>query len=159
MSFNKLCHIMKTYEEAIDIFNIQVKWYKGSIYRAYRSLSEEVKSILAEADFDIYGKDARKLYELKCRRLTEINAVGIENYEKRKWQEWDLDHIVSISFGFEFNIPYELIASRDNLRVISHIENYKKGSKLTSDGAELLKKWGYEVRLEHFEYDGFKRKK
>lgn len=147
-----------TFKEALDIFEMQVKWYNGNIFRAYYSLSNEVKTILYNEHYDIYERRYKKMYELKCRMLTEKNAVGIKNYEKRKWMEWDLDHIVSISFGFQFGIPYELIASEENLRIIKHKENFRKGVKLTCDGIKLLRKWGYEIKPEYNNY-GHKRYK
>lgn len=76
-----------TFKEALDIFEMQVKWYNGNVFRAYYSLSNEVKTILYNEHYDIYERRDKKMYELKCRMLTEKNAVGIKNYEKRKWME------------------------------------------------------------------------
>lgn len=147
-----------TFKEALDVFEMQLKWYKGNTFRAYYSLSNEVKEVLYNAKYDVYEHNDRKMYELKCRVLTEKNAKGIKNYEKRKWREWDLDHIVSVSFGFTFRIPYELIASSENLRIIRHEDNYRKNVKLTCDGIKLLRKWGYEIKPEYNNY-GHKRYK
>jgi len=42
---------------------------------------------------------------------------------------YQLDHIISISYGFENNIPAEDLAKKENLRIITWEENVKKGNR------------------------------
>lgn len=76
-------------------------------------------------------KIAYKKYRAKVDRLTEKVAHMIPGIEKRKFREWDLDHIIPVKYGFKNKIPPEKIAALPNLRIIPHKENFRKGSKLT----------------------------
>jgi hypothetical protein len=56
----------------------------------------------------------------------------LENIEKRghiSKNGWQLDHIVSISFGFRYCIPAETIADFKNLRMLPGKCNIRKGTK------------------------------
>jgi hypothetical protein len=79
-----------------------------------------------------------KKYQYEVQKLTEENYVkyideinpmryvrtlcGVEN-------GWQLDHIVSIKYGFENNIEPRVIAAVENLQMLPWIDNLKKGSK------------------------------
>jgi hypothetical protein len=78
----------------------------------------------------IEQRAAYRIYKNKVDRLTEKIAHLVPGIEKRKWREWDLDHIIPISFGFKNNIPPENMALLSNLQVIPHQSNAKKGQKV-----------------------------
>ena len=64
-----------------------------------------------------------------CWKLSNINSSEINADNGRLFGFYDLDHIVPISYGYRNNIPIHLIASRENLRIIPHKENFAKGAK------------------------------
>ena len=69
-------------------------------------------------------KENRQLYYKIVWKLTKQNDLSvIPNIHLRKFGEWDLDHMVSIAWGFRNNILPYYIASIDNLQIISHTEN------------------------------------
>lgn len=55
-----------------------------------------------------------------------------DKFELKRSRENHLDHITSISFCFRYNIPPEICASLDNLRVIPARENLVKNINITS---------------------------
>ena len=56
---------------------------------------------------------------------------------------YTLDHIISVRFGFNQNLPAELIGSRPNLVWMDANDNIHKGSRMTPRGIELLRAWGF----------------
>lgn len=88
------------------------------------------------------NKHARK-YRDKVRRLTNKNVKGLKEFKGRGWDTMHIDHIVPKSKGFELNIPVELMASLENLQMLTKMENMKKGRTITPKAAALLSKWGY----------------
>lgn len=60
----------------------------------------------------------------------------LPNFEKRghvsKEGTYAIDHKISISFGFNNNIPYEIIGNIDNLQMLPHSINSSKHSKCFS---------------------------
>ena len=83
----------------------------------------------------------QKSYETNARELTELKRKNISLPIGSYGQELNLDHIISIKFGYEHNIPVSVICRDDNLQWISREENLSKGSKLTEKSTELLKLW------------------
>ncbi len=81
--------------------------------------------------------ERRRIYYALVAKLTAENrGLGIQGYT--------IDHIVSKSFGFKYDIPAELIASKENLQFLTLSENVAKGTRMTPRGIENLLKWGYE---------------
>ena len=72
----------------------------------------------------------------------EINPKNL----KRAMHHYNLDHIVSIDFGFRNNIPVEIIAHPVNLRIISEHDNFSKGARSDMTIDELYR------RIEQHEY-------
>ena len=67
-------------------------------------------------------------YSDRVRKLTKKqNLLSIPNYGKRG-DKYHLDHMISIYHGFRFGIKPEVIAGKDNLRIIPAQENVDKGS-------------------------------
>lgn len=69
------------------------------------------------------------IYRKRVWELTESVAHLIPGIEKRGFKKYHIDHRFSIWYGFKLNIPPETIASINNLRMISHIENLRKGTR------------------------------
>jgi hypothetical protein len=82
-----------------------------------------------------------KSYETKARELTDLKKKNIPLPIGSYGQELNLDHVISIKFGYEHNIPVSVICRDDNLQWISREDNLRKGSKLTEKSTELLKLW------------------
>jgi len=90
-------------------------------------------------------------YKRKVQKLTEQNyKINLDqinpNRLLRKRNEYQLDHIVSINYGFRNNIPVEIIAHTANLQMLTEYENISKGLKCDITIDELYK------RIEQYEY-------
>lgn len=80
------------------------------------------------ADLERYTKKVRgltgktyKLYE------GEINPLGLKRGQGP--DDWHLDHITPIVFGFKNNLPPEFIAREENLQMLTAKDNLSKGRK------------------------------
>lgn len=62
---------------------------------------------------------------------TEKNANKLHNISLRG-QEYHIDHIVPISYGFKKGIDPKKIGGIKNLRVVSKQENFRKSSRFTA---------------------------
>ncbi len=83
----------------------------------------------------------KKLYYAKVWEVTEQQPLHIlENSDKRGWKNYHLDHIYPISMGFLKKIPPEKIGNIKNLRFIHHEENIIKGSKITNESRNALRR-------------------
>lgn len=82
-------------------------------------------------------------YMRRCKELTETNAQEM-NITQRGFSTGNhIDHIVPREYGFKNNIPVELIASKENLQILTRQDNIDKGDKITTKAKELLQKWGF----------------
>lgn len=89
-----------------------------------------------------YKKDLEKfLYYFKVWKETELNSINLKEIHKRG-KDYHIDHIIPISFGFNYGINPLLISSIDNIRIISKKENFNKNLQLTNDSKNILKKFG-----------------
>jgi hypothetical protein len=71
--------------------------------------------------------------------ITESQPLHIlENFDKRGWKNFHLDHIYPISKGFVEKISPEKIGNIKNLRFIHYEENISKGSKITTESIKAL---------------------
>jgi hypothetical protein len=57
--------------------------------------------------------------------------------------EYHLDHKFSISEGYKFNIPPHIIASKENLEIITEKENCSKQHRCSISYEELIEKTQY----------------
>ncbi len=81
------------------------------------------------------------MYYAKVWEVTEQQPLHIlENSDKRGWKNYHLDHIYPISMGFLKKIPPEKIGNIKNLRFIHHEENIIKGSKITNESRNALRR-------------------
>ncbi len=113
---------------------------------AKKSILEEPHLLKKEKPNKVKIKSRKsRPYYKKVWIQTELSAPFIEGIELRGWRGKHIEHIVPISYGEKHNIPPCLIGSIENLIMLSHEDNMKKGRKLTKDSIRLLKKWGYEI--------------
>jgi len=105
-------------------------------------LSKIDKSYMKSNTYKLATRDPNKpkykKYQYEVHKLTEENYVKhIDKINPAGYTRtlcgvdggWQLDHIISIKYGFENNIDPNIIASVDNLQMLPWIENVKKGSK------------------------------
>ena len=73
--------------------------------------------------------------------FTEEQPLRIlENFDKRGWKNHHLDHIYPISMGFVNKISPKKIGNIKNLRFIPYKENLSKGSTLTTESKNALRR-------------------
>jgi hypothetical protein len=80
-------------------------------------------------------------YRDRVRKLTEENFqknfINIKN-AKLRGKNWDLDHKISIYYGFKNSLPEDHISHIRNLEMLPSKNNYKKGSNCSLSYDELL---------------------
>jgi hypothetical protein len=81
-------------------------------------------------------------YENMCRKAADAAKKNISIPSDLINPE--LDHIVSIKFGFTHNIPWQVISKPENFVWVDRKTNRSKGESLTEDGKKLLAQW-YEI--------------
>jgi len=102
------------------------------ITKKYPKIKQKIKNI---KDLD------KRLYYAKVWEVTEQQPLFIlENSDKRGWKNYHLDHIYPISMGYKEKIPPEKIGNIKNLRFIHHTENMDKGSKITNESRNALRR-------------------
>jgi predicted transcriptional regulator len=102
------------------------------ITKKYPKIKKKIKNI---KDLD------KRLYYAKVWEVTEQQPLFIlENSDKRGWKNYHLDHIYPISMGYKEKIPPEKIGNIKNLRFIHHTENMDKGSKITNESRNALRR-------------------
>lgn len=81
-------------------------------------------------------------YSTVVRKMTDQTLYSMGVGETRPLQ---VDHVVAVWHGFRFGVDPALMASRENLSIVTREENLKKGLTLTLQAVELLRSWGYFV--------------
>lgn len=87
----------------------------------------------------------KKLYYKKVWELTEKNCKKIKDIHLRG-ENFHLDHIIPISFGFKYYINEEIIASEKNIRIITKKNNFLKNSQITEEVENKLKEFNICVK-------------
>lgn len=82
----------------------------------------------------IIGETAKKLawkaFKAEVWRLTELNDLSsLENFDKRGFKDYHVDHITSIWRAFKDGWTPEKCAHISNLQMLPFYENMKKGTK------------------------------
>jgi hypothetical protein len=104
-------------------------------------------TLLSKHDQDLQDKFER--YRRQVARLTEktyvefYQSINPENYPRTLCGVqggYQLDHIVPVKYGFENNIPANLLAEKYNLQVIPWQENRSKWDGLTEQAQAILKR-------------------
>lgn len=76
-------------------------------------------------DFDYYREDVK--------RLSEENKHNVYNIHKRGFNNYHLDHKISIRFGYDNGIPAEKIAHESNLEMVYWVDNIRKSTQCKID--------------------------
>ncbi len=85
------------------------------------------------------NKPNRESYREEVWRLTELNDLSVlKHHDKRGFNNYHLDHIIPLKYGWKHQLPPEYIANIRNLRFIPWRDNLKKGFQLTSKAKHLL---------------------
>ena len=102
------------------------------ITKKYPKIKQKIKKI----------KDLeKKLYYAMVWEVTEGQKLYLlENSDKRGWKDHHLDHIYPIAMGFQNNISPKKIGNIKNLRFIPYEENLSKGSKVTNESKNALRR-------------------
>lgn len=75
-------------------------------------------------------KKARLAYRALVDKLSSKQPIHtLENFDKRGFNDYHMDHIVSVFYGWKNNIPAEQIAHISNLRMIPKELNELKGNR------------------------------
>ena len=83
----------------------------------------------------------KRLYYAKVWEVTESQPLMVlENYSNRGWKNYHLDHIYPIALGYSKGIAPEKIGNIKNLRFIPYKENLNKGSKVTNESRNALRR-------------------
>lgn len=84
----------------------------------------------------------KKYHRLVTRSTNKHKLCELNNYEKRGMAGVDgayhLDHMVSVSHGFNNNVPPEVIGAKENLTMITWQENYNKRDRCSITTGELF---------------------
>jgi len=108
-------------------------YYKiRKITKKYPKIKQKIKNI---------KNLENKLYYAMVWEVTAEQPLRIlENFDKRGWKNHHLDHIYPIAVGFHNNISPKKIGNIKNLRFIPYKENLSKGSTLTNESKNALRR-------------------
>ena len=110
----------------------KIRYLIRKITKKYPKIKQKIKNI---KDLD------KKLYYAMVWEVTEQQPLYIlENSDKRGWKNHHLDHIYPISMGYKEKIPPEKVGNIKNLRFIHYTENLDKGSKITNESMNALRR-------------------
>ena len=110
----------------------KIRYLIRKITKKYPKIKQKIKNI---KDLD------KKLYYAMVWEVTEQQPLYIlENSDKRGWKNHHLDHIYPISMGYKEKIPPEKVGNIKNLRFIYYTENLDKGSKITNESRNALRR-------------------
>lgn len=111
------------------------EWYKAQMAKIERQKEFLARmSAPKEKKYKYPGKSYRlkswKDYKKQVWALTKQQPLHeLINFELRDFFNWQLDHMVSVTDGYLYDLPVEWVANISNLRIIPFEENTKKGRK------------------------------
>jgi len=112
---------------------------KGKIYYKIRKITKKYPKIKQKIK-NIKNLE-KKMYYAMVWEVTEEQPLQIlENSDKRGWKNHHLDHIYPISLGFYNKIPPKKIGNIKNLQFIPYKENLRKGSNITNESRNALRR-------------------
>ena len=119
------------------IFNKNLKEVKGKDVVKINNISYRRKSLIKNIWFpepEEKPKPPKKIkysvYLDRVKKLTNMQPLHLmKDFEKREFNKWNVDHIISVKYCWKNNITVEECANIRNLQVITHDENYKKRSQ------------------------------
>jgi hypothetical protein len=83
----------------------------------------------------------KKLYYARVWVVTESQPLHLlENKDKRGWKGYHLDHIFPISAAYSKGLRPEQVGNIKNLQFIPHKENIEKGSRITTESKNALRR-------------------
>ena len=110
----------------------KIRYKIRKITKKYPKIKQKIKNI---------KNLEKKLYYALVWEVTEEQPLRIlENFDKRGWKNHHLDHIYPISMGFVNKISPKKIGNIKNLRFIPYKENLSKGSTLTTESKNALRR-------------------
>lgn len=110
----------------------KIRYLIRKITKKHPKIKQKIKNI---KDLD------KKLYYAMVWEVTEGQKLYLlENSDKRGWKNHHLDHIYPISMGYKEKIPPEKVGNIKNLRFIHYTENLDKGSKITNESRNALRR-------------------
>ena len=133
----------------------------------HRGRSTEKKRIACEKNrYDVsqHAREGALAVDQKARKKTMIEKglwIDYKTFDAESFKEYrraatnltrslyrnagegfHWDHIVPVKYGFENDIPIELICSEENVKRVPAEENLAKGANLTQESMKLLGGWG-----------------
>ena len=110
----------------------KIRYKIRKITKKYPKIKQKIKNI---------KNLEKKLYYAMVWEVTEEQPLQIlENSDKRGWKNHHLDHIYPIAMGFHNKISPKKIGNIKNLRFIPYKENLRKGSSLTNESRNALRR-------------------
>ena len=83
----------------------------------------------------------KRLYYAQVWEITEKQPLSLlENSQHRGWKNYHLDHIFPIALAYSQGISAKKVGNIKNLRFIPYQENLNKGSKLTTESKNALRR-------------------
>lgn len=120
-----------------------IKKKKVDIFKLTEEEFKKLMPSLKRKKLDKITDTKKRLYYYQCWYVTESQPLHLLKYHKKRGFRcarcYNLDHIVSISYGYLNNISPEMIGNISNLRFIPYKENIRKGHKLTEDSHKVLR--------------------
>lgn len=105
----------------------------SQIDRSYMQ-TDEYSSAVSKPDTPAYKKYLHKVQTLTRKTYelyeNEINPMKLPRKLAGVEDAYHLDHIIPVRYGFENDIPPNVIAHKDNLQMMPWRDNIVKGSKL-----------------------------
>lgn len=117
-------------EKRIGFLKLEMLYYKNNFYKSLIPLSKVILPIKSPLEIK---KMKRKYKALVIRMTNKQDLSVLKGYEKRGFNGYHIDHMVSIYDGFRFGIPAEIISNINNLRAIPKYNNELKGSRSNID--------------------------
>lgn len=138
-------------ESRVELFKLRLKdalggkslndFHTREMFIARRKMMEERGDIIPLdqlSEWQQYSKEVRNATERVYRaHKQEINPNDFKRAARTEPNAYELDHIVSVYYGFRNNIPAELIASKENLQMLPWRENGAKGRKYDATSGKL----------------------
>ena len=83
----------------------------------------------------------KRLYYAQVWEVTENQPLSLlENSQHRGWKNYHLDHIFPIALAYSKGMSPEKVGNIKNLRFIPYQENLNKGSKITTESKNALRR-------------------
>ena len=119
---------MRRYRERCAKNSESSKRMKNAVWRVGTECYERWLDRMVELGLVRYPheRSAMHNYRVDVWRYTRAQPLELlPNFEKHS-PDWHIDHIISIRYGFDHNIPAEVIGNIDNLQIIPASANIEK---------------------------------